>query len=244
MNKIQERFIEVRKKLRLSQSEMAVKAQVKQSQISQIETGARNITYGILVQLEDNLKINRKWLESGEGDMFIASVNNIINSEHNNNRDKKLGEPETEYRMREMKEVKSNQVPIYDVEFSAGIMTSLIENRDNHFPVGYLSIPEVNGCDAIIRAKGDSMADRINDGDWIGIKRMDLNEWFPMGYIYAIETEQAQIIKYIKQGATSDMLKIVSHNTFYEEEEIPRNIIKELWSVRTVLPFSKIETLI
>ncbi|WP_158993409.1 XRE family transcriptional regulator [Mucilaginibacter sp. L196] len=216
----------LREHLKMSQIEFAELLGRKQGSISDIERG-RNAVDGIVQLLELKLNLNKGWLETGEGNMFKSK--NILN------------EPDVEYKMIE---VKINQVPIYDVEFSAGIMTSLIENRDNHFPVGYLAIPEVNGCDAIIRAKGDSMADRINDRDWIGIKRMDLNEWFPMGYIYAIETEQAQIIKYIKQGAAPDMLKIVSHNTFYDEEEIPRNIIKELWSVRTVLPFSKIETLI
>jgi transcriptional regulator with XRE-family HTH domain len=152
-----------------------------------------------------------------------------------------LREPETEY---VVNHVKKASVPIYDVEFSAGVMASLIENREDHYPVGYLGIPEVLGCDAIIRAKGDSMADRINDRDWIGIKRLNKDEWFPMGYIYAIETDQAQVIKYLKKGSANDTFKIVSHNTFYEDDEIPKNLIRELWSVRVVLPFSKIETLI
>lgn len=69
-NKMQLRFKEVRNKLELNQVEFAELTKIKQSHISAIERGSKNITAGILLMLEDKININRKWIESGEGQMF------------------------------------------------------------------------------------------------------------------------------------------------------------------------------
>jgi transcriptional regulator with XRE-family HTH domain len=136
-------------------------------------------------------------------------------------------------------------VPIYDIEFSAGQMLKLIESRDNQYPIGFLNIPEVSGCDAIIRAKGDGMEPRIMDGDWLGIKKHDdWKAWLPLGYIYAIDTNNFQLVKYIKKGSTPETFTIVSENKQYEDDEIPKDKINEVWAVKAILPFSRIETLI
>jgi phage repressor protein C with HTH and peptisase S24 domain len=136
-------------------------------------------------------------------------------------------------------------VPIYDVELEVGVMSNLLQGNDNKTPVGYLSIPEVSGCDVIIRAKGDNMAPKINSGDWIGVKRLDnWQEWIPMGYMYAIMTDQMELIKYVRKGSNPDTFTISSLNKFYEDDEIPKKVIKEVWSVKVILPFSKIETLV
>jgi transcriptional regulator with XRE-family HTH domain len=71
--KIHNRFKKVRNELSLGQKEFAVGAGIKQSQVSAIESGKRNITAAIKLALEDNLKVNRVWLETGEGEMFLNS---------------------------------------------------------------------------------------------------------------------------------------------------------------------------
>src|SRR5689334_225147 len=72
--KIITRFKLIRDSLRLSQVELAELAKIKQSQVSAIESGKRNITPEIKLKLEDNLNINRHWLETGEGEMFKTNV--------------------------------------------------------------------------------------------------------------------------------------------------------------------------
>lgn len=153
-----------------------------------------------------------------------------------------LQEPFTEYNV---KMVKGIQVPVYDIEFAPGVMSTLLEKGDSHYPVGYLSIPQVSGCDAIITAKDDSMAPRINSGDWIGVKRIDnWEEWLPMNYIYSIVTDNIELIKYIRKSNEPDHFTIGTPNKEYPDDEIPKKVIREIWSVKTILPFSKIETLI
>ncbi len=210
------KITERRKKKGYNKSQLAHELGISATAVGQFEKGSNNPKTEVLLKMNKVLEYD-----------FINDKPLILN------------EPDLEYRS------KGTSVPIYDIEFAAGIMTSLIESREDHYPVGYLSIPEVTGCDAIIRAKGDSMADRINDRDWIGIKKVEnWQEWLPMNYIYAIITDHVELIKYLKKGDTEETFKIVSHNSFYEDDEIPKRLINEIWSVKAVFPFSKIETFI
>lgn len=68
------RLKQIRRSLNLSQAELAEKLDIKQSQISNYERGERNITPAITLSLIDNLNINRKWWETGEGDMFLPKI--------------------------------------------------------------------------------------------------------------------------------------------------------------------------
>lgn len=70
------RFKKLRKTLNKGQKEFAEEANIKQSQVSEIENSKRNITAAIYLALEDAFNVNRKWLETGEGDMFINKSSN------------------------------------------------------------------------------------------------------------------------------------------------------------------------
>ena len=74
LEKISQRVKFVRKSLKKDQKEFSSGAGIQQSQISEIENEKRNITAAILVALEDAYKINRKWLESGQGEMFLSDI--------------------------------------------------------------------------------------------------------------------------------------------------------------------------
>jgi len=70
---INNRLKEIRKSLKISQSEFASKIGMAQSGYSQIETGENTLT-------EQNIKlvcliydVNESWLRSGEGEMFIKA---------------------------------------------------------------------------------------------------------------------------------------------------------------------------
>jgi transcriptional regulator with XRE-family HTH domain len=137
-----------------------------------------------------------------------------------------------------------NAVPVFDVNFSAGTLLNLVELRDIQYPIAWLNIPEVAGCDAVIRARGNSMEPVIRDGDWIAIKQeSNWQEWLPKNYIYAISTSTMMLIKYISE-ITDTHFTIASANEFYKDDVIPKKFIHDVWSVKTVLPFSQIVTLV
>lgn len=82
------RFKEIRKTLNLNQKEFAEKLKIKQSQVSEIESGKRSIAASIVLSLIDNLNINRQWLETGEGEMIISKeltsqINRVLTKKGN-----------------------------------------------------------------------------------------------------------------------------------------------------------------
>ena len=135
-------------------------------------------------------------------------------------------------------------VPVYDVEFSAGAVASFMETRGDVPVIARLLIPEVSGCDAIIRARGDSMDDFIRAGDWIGIKQINDLELILWDYPYAITTDELELIKYLKKGSSSKEVILSSHNKRYSDVVLLRHKIRQLFIVKVVLPFSLIKTII
>lgn len=217
-----------RESLNMSQLAFATELGMKQGSISDIERG-RNSVDGIVKLCEVKFNLNIDWLKSGEGNMYKSEPSI-------------LSEPLVEYKVTQ---IKAASVPVYDIEFAPGVMSSLIESGDEHYPVGYLGIPELQGCDAVIRAKGDGMDPKINDGDWLGVKRIDnWKDWLPMGHIYAVYTDNFELVRYLEEGGSDETFTIMSHNKFYRDQEIPKSLIREVWSVKAILPFSNIETLI
>jgi transcriptional regulator with XRE-family HTH domain len=136
-------------------------------------------------------------------------------------------------------------VPIYDAEFSMGTAKSLIEARADVPIVGRLSLPEVAGCDAIIRgARGMSMSDFINEGDWVGLKKVIDMDFIFWDYPYGIVTDEIEVIKYIRRGSSNKEVVLASHNPAYSDVVLPKKKITHLFLVKVVLPFSKIKTVI
>jgi transcriptional regulator with XRE-family HTH domain len=69
---LNQRLVQVRKHLRLSQKEFAKTIGFTQTYISDIENGRRPFTLKIAYKIEKQLKINKEWLLTGNGDMLIA----------------------------------------------------------------------------------------------------------------------------------------------------------------------------
>jgi len=75
---INKRLIEFRKKMKLSQQEIADTAQISRAYITQVETGRVNPSFKLLHKILLNYNLSINWLLSGKGEM-IVSDNSIIN---------------------------------------------------------------------------------------------------------------------------------------------------------------------
>lgn len=76
----------------------------------------------------------------------------------------------------------SSSKPFYDLDFSC------IINNDTH-PSSYIEVPWCDDIDFWVRANGDSMSPKIENGDVIGLKEIkDWDKFLVMGEIYAIVT--------------------------------------------------------
>ena len=68
---MQDRIKELRKNLKLTQTEFANKLGIKQNTVAVYESAGRIPSEAVIVSICREFNVNRKWLETGEGDMFL-----------------------------------------------------------------------------------------------------------------------------------------------------------------------------
>lgn len=71
MNK---RLKSLRKSLGLNQKEMGYRLKLSQTHISSLENGTRELTDRIISDICRVFNVNKNWLHTGEGDMFVQSA--------------------------------------------------------------------------------------------------------------------------------------------------------------------------
>jgi hypothetical protein len=84
-------------------------------------------------------------------------------------------------------------IPFYnDLPLSAGYRDAFDPGREN--PTSYISFPN-SGADFFFPVSGTSMEPDINDGDIVGVKRVEREEGIVHGDVYMIVTNDARMIK-------------------------------------------------
>ena len=80
MDAINERFIELRKACRKSQTDFSKVLGLSRSGVADIETGRRNVTEKHLLMLSnwDEYNVNIDWLRTGKGDMFLPNETDTL----------------------------------------------------------------------------------------------------------------------------------------------------------------------
>ena len=130
-------------------------------------------------------------------------------------------------------------VPIYDVGFTAGF--SEIFKDGKPILLGYLNIPEVLGSDMVVRVNGNSMLGVLDDGDWVGLKKVTDMEVISYGSPYGIVTQDLQLLKFLHKSNVKENLLLKSKNLEHPEFDLPIKKILELYIIKSVL---KIKTFI
>lgn len=74
---INERFKQLRKFLKLSQTEMAEKLGKTLRMVQYYESGERNIDDGVLFRLQEVFNVNPSWLRTGVGEMFNSAEGSV-----------------------------------------------------------------------------------------------------------------------------------------------------------------------
>lgn len=163
-----------------------------------------------LRRIYDTTGVNPEWLISGIGDMFSSG---------------KINKSDVD-----------GKVPFYDIEVSAGQLPLLNQDK-KEVPVGYLDLPEFKGCDFAVPARGDSMADFIEHGDWVIFKRYDQSAYINFGPAYGVVTKQDFMVKYIARGSDKSHVELRSHNSDlrYSPFEIKLTDILFLYKVMGVV---------
>lgn len=86
-----------------------------------------------------------------------------------------------------------NGIPYYnDLPVSAGYRDAFDPARET--PSAYISLP-VGCADFYFPVSGNSMEPEINDGDIVGVKRVERSEGIEHGVVYMVVTNDARMIK-------------------------------------------------
>lgn len=247
------RIRELRNKKGLSQIEFANKIGVKQSPLSQMESGKILPSIETLSNIIRIFNISYSWLIDGV-ENETKSEENVIQKKYDNNYDKKYDKPkvkkmsynepeeekvypmysEHEYRavMRKIKfaegvSLADEGAPFYPLPVSAGNAMQLLEEEEK--PTGFLSIPGVY-CKAYFPVIGFSFEPIIRAGDVIGIDFINRWEMLDPDCIYFIITHDQRMIKRLSDDPDNpDRLICISPN--HKEFPIYKSEIKAIHKV-------------
>ena len=123
-------------------------------------------------------------------------------------------------------------VPFFDVDFIGGY--DLVENNQTIIPAYYIDFPEYNDSDMWINMTGKSMEPTLWHGDKINVKELnDWNTYLLYGEIYALVTDQYRTVKIVRRSKLGDdYLRLIPVNPDFDEQDIPKSIIKRVYTVK------------
>ena len=220
-----ERVKLIRKKLGMTQEQLAQRLGIGKAALSMIETGKTRLSSrnrNIMVQ---ELNVNPEWLETGRGEMFNA-------------------EPDlTAYMHRTDNSLPLKSVPLYSVEGTAGLVPLFAEQARTK-PLNYIHIPNLPKCDGAIYIVGDSMYPLLKSGDIVLYKQLhDIDNIF-WGDMYLlsidIDGEEYITVKYIQKSDRPGYVKLVSQNPHHADKEVEIGRIRAIALVKASIRMNSI----
>lgn len=150
-------------------------------------------------------EINRKWLLTGEGEMFDSNATT----------------PEISY---------TEGTPYYDEDFLLGFEEIGAPNSEN--PDFLIRMPGYEKATLWCNASGHSMEPEINNGDIIALQRIEDFSFLPFGDVYGfITTNGMRTIKRLGRSTQEGFYRLIPTNKEYDEQEIPINKIALVYRV-------------
>ncbi len=214
---VNERFRQIRKKLEMTQEQLAQRLGVGKAALSMIETGKAGLSSRNLNILVQEFNVNAEWVETGKGNMFSA-------------------EPDLKkFMLRTDSAVPLQSVPLYSIEGTAGLVP-LFTNPNGAKPVNFIHIPNLPKCDGAIYIVGDSMYPLLKSGDIVLYKQvLDMSDifWGDM-YLMSIDMDGEEFIsvKYIQKHDDDRYVWLVSQNQHYAKKELEKSRIRALALVK------------
>ena len=176
---IYQRFKQIRKALNMTQTAFGEKIGKTMRSVQEYERGTRNITDGVLLNLQETFNVNPNWLRTGTGSMFLEEKSNV-----------KIEPLSNQY-------IEIKEYPT--VKASAGYGCMINEEISKPYYV-HASLVSNKECEMIISVTGNSMSPTLEENDKIlitsdyeSISKPKINK------IYVIHTDNATFVKRYKQ---------------------------------------------
>ena len=211
---------ELRKAKKMTIDELSEKSGVSKRMISAYEAGENDITLSKLRYIATAMGVDIIQLISGESKGI------------------EFKEPTSVYKTRTDNTIEIQQIPLYNMEVSAGIV-SLFKDQSQEAPIDFISIPNLPKCDGAIYVTGDSMYPLLKSGDIVMYKQINdlANVIYIWGEMYLVsldmDDEEYVTVKYIQKSEISDEhIKLVSMNTNHQPIDVPKSRVKALALVK------------
>ena len=101
--------------------------------------------------------------------------------------------------------------------------------------VGNINLPAVAPNCRIVQVSGDSMTPIINSGDMVAIREIESTEIIFWGQIYVVILDDYRLVKYLRKHDDPSMVILRSENPNYDDIEVPRSKIRQLFLVQNVI---------
>ena len=168
-----------------------------------------NVIENILSVYEN---INPIWLLTGEGSMLREKD--------------QVKEAARVYKLKTDRELHSQQIPLYNLEASAGLV-SLFADAAGQTPIDYISIPNLPKCDGALTVAGDSMYPLLKSGDIVAYKEIhDLQNDIFWGEMYLVSLqmgdEEYVSVKWVQKSDKGEThIRLVSENQHHQPKDVP-----------------------
>ncbi|MBI2259568.1 MAG: helix-turn-helix transcriptional regulator [Flavobacteriia bacterium] len=200
-----------------NETDLANKLGYKKSSFSQIMNGKVPVSDKFIDNLlKSNLNINKVWIKTGKGSMFLDQQE-----------DKK---PEIL--------LPNKIIPLYDIEAVAGLYNTPVSIMEDDIMAKYI-VPDFTMAEFMVRVKGSSMYPKYNSGDIIAckmIKDISLIQW---GKVYLIHHfEQGAMVKRLFSSEKEAHFSCHSDNTKYPPFDVK---INDLTNIALVVGVIRLE---
>jgi phage repressor protein C with HTH and peptisase S24 domain len=122
-----------------------------------------------------------------------------------------------------------DSVPYYDVDVTAG-QVDLFQDASSEYASSFITVPGLV-ADFVVPVHGHSMHPIVSSGDLIAVRRLQDIEWINFGHKYLVITKEQRMVKIIKRHENVDQLVLVSCNDEFDDIDIPRKKIEQLFLI-------------
>lgn len=207
------------KEMGVRQVQFAQRIGVDTSNLSKYLNAHMPLSDSFLNRLVVNLGVSKEWLLDGTDLPFGKSVVRVEGS----------GTPSGDTPSA------PTGTPVYDVDVTAGTTSGRNELFATENIVGWVNLPNVSPHCRIVRVSGDSMAPVIMDGDFVAVREVSNPNQIYWGQIYVIQLDDFRVVKYLRRHSDPNMVVLRSENPNYDDMDIRRSDIHEMFLVQHVL---------
>lgn len=214
----------------LSQAEFARRIGVDPSNLSKHLSGRFPVTEGLINRIVADFGVAKPWLHDGAGIPFPRPS-------HATTVDSDSIEEIEACMPTDTCGIADTMLPVYDIDVTAGTAELSRMLTDDRI-VGRVNLPQLNPDDIIVRVSGDSMSPTIQNGGYIAIRPIRDTSIIFWGQIYVVVLDDYRLVKFLRRCHNDESMVVLhSDNAAYDDMEIRRSDIRNLFIVDAILNF-------